>query len=72
MQDGKHIAIALDRHGNYGVFLYNIEDGPTSQLSFHSAHDIPQRCTVDGKSILFTSGRKMNAENSQFPYSRFS
>ncbi|SMG42086.1 C-terminal processing protease CtpA/Prc, contains a PDZ domain [Marivirga sericea] len=70
--DSKHIAFASDRQGNYDVYLYNTEDGSTKQLTFHSANDIPQSFTADGKSILFTSGRKMNAQNAQFPYGRFS
>jgi len=70
--DSKHIAFASDRNGNYDVFLYNTEDGSTQQLTFHSANDIPQSFTADGQSILFTSGRKMNAKNAQFPYGRFS
>ncbi|MGJ3235771.1 S41 family peptidase [Marivirga sp.] len=70
--DGKYIAFASDRQGNYDVYLHNTDDGQTSQLSFHSANDIPQSFTADGQSILFTSGRKMNAKNVQFPYGRFS
>ena len=70
--DSKHLAFASDRYGNYDIFLYNTEHGHTEQLSFHSANDIPQSFTADGQSVLFTSGRKMNAENVQFPYGRFS
>lgn len=70
--DSKHIAFASDRYGNFDVFVYNIENGNTLRLSYHSADDIPQSFTADGKALLFTSGRKMNAQNAQFPYGRFS
>lgn len=70
--DSKHVAFASDRYGNFDVFVYNTEIGETKRLSYHSANDIPQSFTADGKAVLFTSGRKMNAQNSQFPYGRFS
>ena len=70
--DGKQIAYASDRHGNFDVFVYHAESLTAKRLTFHSANDVPESFTADGKSILFTSGRKMNVENSQFPYGRFS
>jgi Tol biopolymer transport system component/C-terminal processing protease CtpA/Prc len=70
--DSKHIAFASDRYGNFDIFLYNTDNAETSRLTYHSSNDIPQSFTADGTKVLFTSSRKMNAENSQFPYGRFS
>lgn len=70
--DGKHIAFASDRHGNFDVFLYSTETQKAKRLTHHSNHDLPESFTADGQSVLFTSGRKMNVDNSQFPYGRFS
>ncbi|MCB9289431.1 MAG: PD40 domain-containing protein [Lewinellaceae bacterium] len=65
--DGKQIAFASDRFGNFDVFLMPAEGGPAKRLTYHSAGDYPSGFTADGQSILFTSSRLDIASNVQFP-----
>jgi len=55
--DGKHIAFASNRHGNYDVFVVPVEGGRPTRLTFDSAADQPTGWSTDGKHILFTSTR---------------
>lgn len=55
--DGKHIAFASDRHGNFDVFLISANGGVATRLTHHSASDIPNSFSHDGKEILFSSRR---------------
>jgi tricorn protease len=69
--DGKQIAFASDRHGNFDVFIMPAKGGGAKRLTHHSANDVPQSFSPDGQTVYFTSLRTFNAENSQFPYGRF-
>ncbi|MHC4958755.1 MAG: S41 family peptidase, partial [Planctomycetota bacterium] len=55
--DGRSLAFASDRHGNFDVFLVDAAGGDERRLTFHSTHDVPTDFTPDGKSVLFTSMR---------------
>lgn len=55
--DGKTIAFASDRYGNYDVFTVPASGGEAIRLTFHSAADVPTSFMGDGRSILFTSTR---------------
>lgn len=68
--DGKKIAFASDRFGNYDVFVLTLEDGSIERLTFHSADDIPSGFNPDGQSVLFYSVRKDDPKSIQFPYKR--
>ena len=61
--DGKSIAFASNRHGNYDVFLIPAKGGPSKRLTFHSSNDIPTSFTPDGKQVIFESAR-MDAPHS--------
>jgi Tol biopolymer transport system component/C-terminal processing protease CtpA/Prc len=61
--DGKTIAFASDRFGNFDVFTVPAKGGPATRLTFHSAGDRPASFTPDGKSVLFTSTRLDSAES---------
>jgi tricorn protease len=65
--DGKHIAFASDRYGNYDVFIVPVEGGTAERLTYHSASDYPSDFTVDNKGVVFTSSRQDAALNQQFP-----
>ncbi|MBK8792528.1 MAG: PD40 domain-containing protein [Holophaga sp.] len=69
--DGKSIAFASDRFGNFDVFLMPAQGGEAKRLTFHSASDFPSTFTPDGKQVLFTSNRTGTATNFQFPYRGF-
>ncbi|HEX4845304.1 MAG TPA: hypothetical protein VFV26_03740 [Geothrix sp.] len=70
-RDGKWIAFASDRTGNFDVYVMPSEGGAARRLTFHSANDLPSDFTPDGKEVLFTSRRQDTAENAQFPYRPF-
>jgi len=55
--DGKTIAFASDRFGNFDVFTMPAKGGPATRLTYHSSQDLPSCFTPDGKSVVFTSTR---------------
>nr|WKN38556.1 S41 family peptidase [Tunicatimonas sp. TK19036] len=69
--DGKQIAFASDRFGNFDVYLMPAEGGKAERLTFHSADDHPSDFTADGQAVMFTSIRTPSAESALFPYRRF-
>src|SRR5512135_3756623 len=65
--DGKWIAFASDRYGNFDVFIMPAEGGEARRLTFHSAHEYPYAFTDDDKAILFGAARMDTAANRMFP-----
>lgn len=65
--DGKYIAFASDRYGNFDVFVTPSDGGHAERLTFHSADDIPSDFTVDDQSVIFSSSRTDDVMNMQFP-----
>ncbi|WP_373520470.1 hypothetical protein [Aquiflexum sp.] len=55
--DGKQIAFASDRYGNFDVYVIPSNVGEAKRLIFHSGNDIPLDFSPDGKHILFSSPR---------------
>ena len=51
--DGKTIAFASDRYGNFDVYTVSVEGGAPKRITTHSAKDTPWTFTPDGKKILF-------------------
>lgn len=68
--DGKRIAFASDRYGNYDVFVMNADGGAATRLTLHSSNDYPYRFSPDGKNIYFSSTRIDDVRYTQFPYGR--
>ncbi len=69
--DGKMIAFASDRYGNYDVFVMPASGGEAKRLTAHSVNDIPYDFTADNSAVLFGSGRHTVASNVRFPSGRF-
>lgn len=65
--DGKSIAFASDRYGNFDVFVMPATGGEAKRLTFHSANDLPADFTPDNQRIIFASARTDDAKNAQFP-----
>lgn len=65
--DGKTIAFASDRYGNFDVFVMPVTGGEARRLTFHSAGEIPSGFTADDKAVLFSAARQDQASNVQFP-----
>lgn len=55
--DGRWLAFASNRHGQYDVFVSPAYGGKAKRLTFDSAHDVPIGWTPDGKSVVFSSSR---------------
>ena len=69
--DGKLIAFASDRYGNFDVFIMPASGGEATRLTYHSADDTPSSFTADDQRILFTSTHQDLVTNVQFPMSEF-
>ncbi len=67
--DGKQIAFASDRHGNFDVFVMPSDGGTPQRLTTNSAGEIPSAFTPDGKYILFSASIQDPAESALFPRS---
>lgn len=55
--DGKSIAFASNRHGNFDVFIMTATGEEVKRLTFHSADDWPTDFSQDNTEILFNSIR---------------
>lgn len=65
--DGKQIAFASDRYGNFDVYVMPSTGGSATRLTYHSSGDYPSSFTPDNQSVVFTSSRLDAAKNQQFP-----
>ncbi|HTY60175.1 MAG TPA: S41 family peptidase [Bacteroidota bacterium] len=65
--DGKSIAFASDRYGNFDVFVMPASGGEGNRLTFHSAREVPSTFTADDRAVLFSSYRQEIATTAQFP-----
>ena len=65
--DGKSIAFASDRYGNFDVFVMPATGGEAQRLTFHSSSDYPSDFSTDNQKVIFTSNRMNTASNAQFP-----
>ncbi len=65
--DGKTIAFASDRYGNFDVFTMPATGGAPVRLTYNSTDDLPYDFTADDAKVLFGSGRNAPAESVRFP-----
>ncbi len=65
--DGKHIAFASDRYGNFDVFVMPAEGGESTRLTFHSTNEKPSSFTTDNNQVVFSGVRQDRYTNVQFP-----
>ncbi len=70
--DGKTIAFASDRNGNFDVFTVAADgtSGDWNRLTFNSASEIPEAFSPDGRSVYFSASIQDPASSAQFPTSR--
>jgi tricorn protease len=64
--DGKQIAFATDRNGNFDVYLVAAEGGVAKRITTNSATEMPLAFSPDGKEIYFSAQIQKSAENVQF------
>lgn len=65
--DGKQIAFASDRYGNFDIYVMSAEGGNAQRLTFHSSNEKPSSFTPDNQSIIFSAVRQDLHTNVQFP-----
>lgn len=66
-RDGKWIAFASDRYGNFDVYIMPSAGGEAKRLTYHSANDVPYDFSPDGKSVLFGTNRNDVYTSARFP-----
>lgn len=66
-RDGRHIAFASDRHGNFDVFVMPAAGGEAVRLTVHSADELPYAFDADDGAVLFGGARQDAAEHRGFP-----
>ena len=69
-RDGKWIAFASDRYGNFDVYIMPSAGGEAKRLTYHSANDIPYDFTPDNKSVLFGTNRNDIYTSARFPQTK--
>ena len=65
-RDGKSIAFASDRFGNFDVFVMPANGGTPTRLTYHSSGDYPYDFSPDNKQVLFGSARMTPVESIRF------
>jgi Tol biopolymer transport system component len=65
--DGKQIAFASDRFGNFDIYIMPAEGGESTRLTFHSTNEKPSSFTSDDQSVVFTALRQDLHTHVQFP-----
>lgn len=70
--DGKTIAFASDRYGNFDIFTVAADgsSGTWNRLTYNSASELPEAFTPDGKEVLFSAAIQDPASSAQFPSGR--
>ncbi len=65
--DGKYIAFASDRHGNFDVYVMPSDGGNAVRLTYNAAADIPYDFTPDDKYVVFGTARNDFYTSVRFP-----
>ncbi len=66
-KDGKQLAFASDRYGNFDVFVMDANGGPAKRLTYHSTNEVPFSFSADNKSVIFGGVRQDAVNHRQFP-----
>ena len=64
--DGKYIAFASDRYGNFDVFVMPSSGGIPTRVTYNSAADFPFDFSPDNSQLIFGSSRNIQAANVRF------
>ncbi|WP_291529357.1 S41 family peptidase [Bacteroides sp. UBA939] len=65
--DGKQIAFASDRNGNFDIFVMPAGGGTAQRLTTNSANELPSTFTPDSKYIFFSAAIQDPAHSALFP-----
>src|SRR3954468_22126374 len=64
--DGKYVAFASDRYGNFDVFVMPATGGVPVRVTYNSANDYPYDFSTDDSKVIFGSARNVQANNVRF------
>ena len=67
--DGKQIAFASDRDGNFDIYIMSANGGSAKKLTKHSVSELPSAFTPDGKHVVFSASIQDPAQSALFPSS---
>jgi tricorn protease len=65
--DGKSIAFASDRYGNFDIFVMPATGGTPKRLTYYSLREVPSSFTPDGQHIIFSASIQDVPKNVGFP-----
>ncbi|MGB3799924.1 MAG: peptidase S41, partial [Lewinella sp.] len=65
--DGKQLAFASNRYGNFDVFVMPATGGAATRLTFHSTDEVPYSFGSDDATVIFGGQRQDDARHRQFP-----
>ena len=65
--DGKMLAFASDRNGNFDIYTVSSEGGVAQRVTTNSAYEIPLAFSPDGKEIYYSAQIQKSTDNVQFP-----
>ena len=66
-RDGRRIAFASDRHGNFDVYVMPAAGGEATRVTVHSADEYPYAFEPGDGTLLFGAARQDAATNRGFP-----
>ena len=67
--DGKTLAFASDRNGNFDIYTVSAEGGVAQRITTNSATEMPRAFSPDGKEIYFAAQIQKGVDNAHFPAS---
>ena len=65
--NGKSVAFASNRFGNFDIFIVAAEGGEPERLTFHSSHEYPYAFTSDDNQVIFGGVRQDAVTHRQYP-----
>lgn len=68
--DGKKIAFASDRNGNFDVFIMSAEGGPAKRITRNQANEFPEAFSPDGTVVYFSAAIQNPATSAMYPSTR--
>ena len=68
--DGKKIAFASDRYGNFDLFVMPSSGGAAKRITFDSASELPSTFSPDGKYVYFSATIQDPVASVSFPTTR--
>ena len=64
--NGKQIAYASDKNGNFDIYLTSVDGGIPSRVTTYSGSEVPISFSKNGKEIYYSTGFQKDAQNPQF------